>query len=98
MESIIQKTAEILKASGHPKRLEILVLLNKEKKLSVKQIHETLGLSQPQTSRHLTVLKNAGALICERSGGNSYYFLNDEYPFLKNIAAYLSGHSKNKIL
>jgi len=95
MEDILQKTAEALKAAGHPDRVEILVLLSREKKLSVKQIHESLRLSQPETSRHLTILKNASVLLCERKNGHSYYFLNNDYSFLKNIAAYALQRTKN---
>jgi DNA-binding transcriptional ArsR family regulator len=83
----IKKVSEIIKALGHPARLEILLLLNgKKKKLSVTDIHESLGLSQPEASRHLIVLKNGSVLNSEKVGSNSFYFINEEHSFIRCIA------------
>lgn len=89
-DSII-KISEIIKALGHPARLEVLFLLNKKKeKMSVTRIHESLGLTQPETSRHLTVMKNGSVLNCEKVGSNSYYSINDKHPFIRCIATCMS--------
>lgn len=89
-DSII-KISEIIKALGHPARLEVLFLLNKKKeKMSVTRIHESLGLTQPETSRHLTVMKNGSVLNCEKAGSNSYYSINDKHPFISCIATCMS--------
>lgn len=86
--SSTKRLAGVLKALGHPTRIEIIRFLgiNKSRKISVKQIQERLGLEQVETSRHLIVLKNATILDCEKKGANSYYFINDEDVFIKNIA------------
>ena len=86
-----KKIAEILKAIGHPIRVEILRLLfdKKDKRVSVKQIHERLGLTQSETSRHLIVLKNVSILNCGKVGSNSFYYINDADPFIQCISVCL---------
>lgn len=95
IDESITKAAEIMKALGHPTRIEIILLLSKSKngKLHVKQIHENLGLTQPETSRYLTVMKNASVLSCEKDGSNSYYFINENHALIKCIVACIN---KNK--
>ncbi len=84
----IKKAAEIIRALGHPARIEILILLQKnpKRKMTVTQIHEELRLTQPETSRHLSVLKVNSVLYCEKEGSNSYYFINEKHPFIQCVA------------
>lgn len=86
------KIAEILKALGHPDRVDILRLLNERKKdkLSVKQIHENLGLTQSETSRHLIILKNVSILGCIKEKSNAHYFINDKNDFVRSIVSSLN--------
>jgi DNA-binding transcriptional ArsR family regulator len=93
-----KKIAEVLKSLGHPMRIEILRLLNDKGKgkISVKHIHESLGLTQSETSRHLIALKNASVLECLKEGNNSYYFISNKYPFINCIAACLNRDNENK--
>ncbi|MES2284151.1 MAG: metalloregulator ArsR/SmtB family transcription factor [Bacteroidota bacterium] len=87
VDDSIKKKSEIIKALAHPARLEILLLLSRKKgKMSVTDIHESLGLTQPETSRHLIVLKNGSVLNSEKKGANSFYFINDEHSFIRCIA------------
>ncbi len=90
----IKKAAVIVKTLGHPARIEILILLkNKPKeKMSVTQIQESLGLNQPETSRHLSVMKNGSVLNHKKEGSNSYYSINNELPITQCIAACLSKY------
>jgi ArsR family transcriptional regulator, arsenate/arsenite/antimonite-responsive transcriptional repressor len=85
------KIAKVIKALGHPIRIDILRLLSakQNEKLSVKEIHKCLGLSQPETSKHLIVLKNQSVLVCEKREGHSFYKINKEYSFIQNIINYL---------
>lgn len=95
IDNSIKETTEIIKSLGHPVRLEILLLLNGKKgKLSVTHIHKSLGLTQPETSRHLTVMKNGSVLNCEKEGSNSYYTINDEFPLIRCIASCISKNRK----
>ena len=95
----IKKTSDIIRSLGHPARIGILILLtNKPKiKMTVTQIHEELGLTQPETSRHLSILKYSSVLHCEKEGSNSYYFINEENSFVLCIANCMSKHEGNNI-
>lgn len=93
IDDSIKKVSEKIKALGHPARIAILLLLSgKVKKMSVTDIHENLGLTQPETSRHLSVLKNSAVLNCEKSGSNSYYFINKENSFIRPLANCISKY------
>jgi len=71
----LESASEMLKAIAHPIRIAIVGMLNDEKKLSVTEIHETLEIEQAVASHHLSILKNKGVLLSERSGKNCYYSL-----------------------
>lgn len=93
----IKKVSEIIKALGHPARLEILLLLSRKKrKMSVTDIYESLGLTQPETSRHLIVLKNGSVLNSEKEGSNSFYFINEEHSFIHCIANCMNKFKDNQ--
>lgn len=98
-KKVIVKTSEIIKSLGHPARVEILILLNSKsrKKMTVTQIFEELGLTQPVTSRHLAILKNSSALNCEKEGSKSYYSINEENSFIRCFANCLSKYANNEI-
>ncbi len=95
----IKKTAEIIRAIGHPARIKILVLLNSKPKIkmTVTQIYEQLGLTQPETSRHLSILKNSSVLHSEKDGANSYYFINEKQAFIHCIANCIIKYEKSNI-
>ncbi len=93
-DNSIKEITEVVKALGHPARLEILLLLNHKKgNLSVTGIQEKLDLTQPETSRHLTVMKNAAVLSCKKVGSSAFYSVNDSFPFIRCIALCIRRHS-----
>lgn len=63
--------ASIFKSLSHPIRLRIIKLLN-EKKLSVLEIAEKLGISQSSISQHLKILEENGILMKEKKGNIVY--------------------------
>jgi DNA-binding transcriptional ArsR family regulator len=67
--------AEMLKAIAHPMRITIVSFLEGDKKLTVTEIYEKLGIEQSATSHHLGILKSKGVLASTRDGKNTYYFL-----------------------
>lgn len=73
----IEIAARMLKAMAHPVRVKILSLLE-EKKMTVTQIYELLGLEQSVVSHHLGILRDKGVLKAERDGKNVNYCLKDE--------------------
>ena len=64
----------LLKAAGEITRLRLLALLIKGE-LSVKDLTDILGQSQPRVSRHLKMLADAGLLERNAEGAWAYYRL-----------------------
>ena len=71
----LEKASEKLKAMAHPIRISILFVLKEGDKMTVTQIHESLGIEQSTTSHHLGILKDKGVLCSKREGKNTYYYL-----------------------
>lgn len=65
-----------LKAASEPTRLRMLALLA-EGELSVKDVTDILGQSQPRVSRHLKLLADAGLAERHAEGAWAYYRLSD---------------------
>ncbi len=64
--------AQRFKLLGDPMRLQILHAL-REGELSVNELVQKIGASQPNISKHLAVLKSAG-LVKRRKESNKAYF------------------------
>lgn len=64
----------LLKALGDETRLGIVALLA-HGELCVCHVESVLELSQPNASRHLGVLRNAGVVAARRAGNWMYYRL-----------------------
>lgn len=65
----MQDIAEQLKVLADPARLRILkelLLVREEKNICVKDLAERLGISQPNVSHHLKVLKSAEFTTCRK--------------------------------
>lgn len=74
MNSHLDKTFEAL--ASLPRR-KIMALLS-HVELTTSELAEKLAISAPATSRHLSVLENAGLVTSERRGQFVYYALNSE--------------------
>ncbi len=66
-------------ALGEPSRLQIVELLRR-RPFSVGDIAEALGIRQPQVSKHLGLLREAGLVEVEPLGRRRVYHLRGE-PF-----------------
>ncbi len=66
------KSVEILKAAGEGTRLRLLALLARGE-LSVKDLTDILGQSQPRVSRHLKLLMEAGLVTRVAEGSWAYF-------------------------
>jgi DNA-binding transcriptional ArsR family regulator len=76
LASMDEKTyTKYFKAFGDPSRLRIVVLLSSGE-MTVSDIVEKVGLSQPTVSRHLGILRDADVVIDRREGQKVYYSLN----------------------
>ncbi len=70
------RKAEILKALGHPARIAILEILRRGEEC-VCRICPQLEGTQPNTSKHLAVLKKAGILDSRQDGTMTFYWVVD---------------------
>lgn len=88
----LQHLSESLKALAHPDRLKILLLImqHKKQKLTVTEIQQQLDLLQPETSRHLSILKNKNILNRIKEGSNVFYYMNTEHPEFICFMKYLN--------
>jgi ArsR family transcriptional regulator len=73
----VRPLARLLRALGDETRLRIVALLA-HGELCVCHIQSALGLSQPNTSRQLGVLRAAGVVDSRREGGWAYYRLAEQ--------------------
>lgn len=70
---------EVLKAAGEPTRLRLLALLSKGD-LTVTDLTEILGQSQPRISRHLKLLGEAALIDRYQEGAWAYFRLKQDGP------------------
>jgi DNA-binding transcriptional ArsR family regulator len=66
--------AQIMKALSHPTRLFIVHELAKTEKC-VCELTEMVGADTSTISKHLSIMKNAGIVQCEKRGTSIYYSL-----------------------
>src|SRR4029077_7676764 len=70
----MDKLVAMLRAAGDPTRLRLLLLL-RQAELTVSELTEIVGQSQPRVSRHLKLLCEAGLLERFREGAWAFYRL-----------------------
>ena len=68
----LQRAAETLRVVSHPARLRIVEILVAGER-SVTEIQDTLGITQSQTSQHLSNMRVRGVLKCRKDGNMVYY-------------------------
>lgn len=76
----IMGPVELFKIMSDPLRLRILMLLEDEPALTVGDLVEVLGESQPKVSRHLALLRDGGVLETQREGLWIFYRLSSQLP------------------
>jgi len=74
----IEDTARILRCLGHPLRLQVLDILERESECTVTEIYEALGVEQAVASQHLTNMRDKGILSRRKDGVHVYYSIGDE--------------------
>src|ERR671912_2559752 len=72
----LTETLDVLRAAAEETRLRILALLT-EGELSVSDLTDILGQSQPRISRHLKLLVEAGLVERHREGAWAFFRLAD---------------------
>jgi ArsR family transcriptional regulator len=76
MDPIYELQAEICKTLAHPVRIAVLHLLADGPR-EVNRLAGELGISQPNASQHLSVMRAAGLVEAERDGREMLYRLTD---------------------
>lgn len=76
MDPIHELQAEICRTLSHPARIAMLHLLADEPR-EVGRLADALGISQPNASKHLAVMRAAGLVEAERDGRGAVYRLTD---------------------
>jgi len=76
VDDITTLQADVLKALAHPRRLQIMLRLD-EGPCEVGALAVKLGLSQPNLSQHLAVLRATGLVDAVRDGREVRYQLAD---------------------
>jgi ArsR family transcriptional regulator len=76
MDEITTLQAEVLRTLASPRRLEILHRLAAGP-CEVGRLADELGLSQPNVSQHLKVLRTSGLVDADRDGREVRYRLTD---------------------
>ena len=64
--------ARVVKALGHPIRLRILMILNRNE-CNVKHLWECIGIEQASISQHLAVLRKRAIINSSRRGAEMRY-------------------------
>ncbi len=77
MDPLHELQAEICRTLSHPARIAILHLLADEPR-EVGRIAIALDISQPNASKHLAVMRQAGLVEAERDGRGAVYRLTDQ--------------------
>ncbi len=78
MKNKLQNMAQIFKALGDQKRLQIIKMLasNENDILCVTDVAKKLNITQPAASQHIKVLKTINILEENRKGFRVYYTIN----------------------
>ena len=84
-------TADTFNAVAEPRRRAILDVLSRGE-LSVNDLVAELGLTQPQVSKHLRVLREVGAVEVRDEGRQRLYRVNGAA--LKSIHDWVSGFER----
>jgi DNA-binding transcriptional ArsR family regulator len=85
-------TTDAFNAVAEPRRRQILDALAAGER-PVNEIVETLGLAQPQVSKHLRVLREVGAVEARSDGRRRLYRLNG--PALKPIHDWVKNYERS---
>jgi DNA-binding transcriptional ArsR family regulator len=70
-EEVIELIASRFRALGEASRLKLIIAVEAGEK-NVSQLAATTGLSQPNVSKHLQLLTNAGILVRRKEKMNVY--------------------------
>ena len=76
-ENKIKQSASLLKAIGHPIRVEIILCLSRNRNMTVTELCNDLSIHQPILSLHLAVLRKQNVIKVKKQGKQSIYSISD---------------------
>jgi DNA-binding transcriptional ArsR family regulator len=79
-EQLVELIARRFRVLGEPTRIRLLDLL-RERDATVTELHEALGASQQNVSKHLGVLLQAGIVRRTKEGTSARYAIADDGVF-----------------
>jgi DNA-binding transcriptional ArsR family regulator len=85
----LTEEAEILRVMAHPVRLKIAYGLSEVGECNVKEIWSCLGLTQPNVSQHLNLMRNRGLIGFRRRGIEVHYFV--KHPAVLDLVRCVMG-------
>ena len=68
--------SDMCKTLANPKRQQIIGTL-RDKEMTVSELTELTGMSQPNISQHLSILRNKGVVRVRRQGRLAFYRLSN---------------------
>jgi len=77
MSNNIKLSASLLKAIGHPIRVQIILTLANHGDMTVTELTENLQIDQPIVSLHLAVLRKSNVILATKKGKQSVYSILD---------------------
>tara|TARA_Y100001954_G_C15647622_1_gene521001 strand:- start:296 stop:577 length:282 start_codon:yes stop_codon:yes gene_type:complete len=77
MNNNIKLSASVLKAIGHPIRVQIILALANHGDMTVTELTEHLQIDQPIMSLHLAVLRKFNVILVTKDGKKSVYSILD---------------------
>ncbi len=83
LEAAFEDTRDLFVAFGDRYRQEIIMILGRDQRMTVKELAEALELSRPATSHHIKILKQAGLLGERKEGVRRYYYPTLTEGFMK---------------
>jgi DNA-binding transcriptional ArsR family regulator len=93
-EAALEMIAARFKLLSEPVRLKLILCLQ-EQGQSVSDLVEQTGLSQPNISRHLAKLTEAGVLSRKKEGLNVHYSIAD--PAIFDLCGSVCGHLRKDL-
>jgi DNA-binding transcriptional ArsR family regulator len=93
-EPLIEIVAERFRVLGEPMRIRLLDRLY-EGPASVAELHEALGASQQNVSKHLGILHGAGMVSRTKQGNRTVYAIGD--PMLYELCDLVCGGVRRQL-
>jgi len=90
--AVLERTARVLRVLAHPHRLKIIELLA-ERKLSVGEVAQRVGIAPNACSQHMNILRAHGVLSSDRSGKVRFYRVED--PNALNVLSCIRKHASS---